>query len=91
VSVGQVYLHGALNEYAVVTKSYQGEIFFSGPGFSGKNEVSAFLSNFGPVDPVDLTPLEQAQLLQFMQLLPNAPCLSVGWVGDYDDSFFDEE
>lgn len=63
-------------EYLVVTKAIQGDIFFRGNGFKGMNEVESFLERFGPVDPEDLTPEEMHELCA---LIPGVP-LSTGWV-----------
>lgn len=83
IVIGQVYLHTELNEYLVVTKSTRGEIFFSGNGFSGRNEVERFLERFGPVDPSDLEDQEAQALLALIQT-PN-PKLSTGWVTPEDE------
>lgn len=84
IVAGQVYLHGELNEYLVVTKSTRGDIQFKGLGFGGMNDVDMFLERFGPVDPTDLTEEEAADL---NALVPGI-LLSTGWVqmdGDEDD------
>ena len=84
---GQVYLHTALNEYAVVTKATKGDIQFKGLGFGGLNEAELFLERFGPVNPQDLDEEETKQLLS---LLPSNTKLSTGWVTPDDELGVDE-
>ena len=81
IVAGQVYLHGDLNEYLVVTKAKQGEIHFKGVGFGGIHDFELFLSRFGPVDPMDLTPGEVQQLATLVE----GVALSTGWVGEVQD------
>jgi hypothetical protein len=83
ITVGQVYLHGDLNEYLVVVKSTRGDIQFKGEGFGGMNEVELFLERFGPVDPADLTDDERTQLVELLAK-PGVE-LSTGWVPSDDD------
>ena len=89
ITVGQVYLHIEHNEYAVVTKSNRGNIFYRGlGGFSGMNEAECFLDRFAPVDPIDLDDNEERQLIE---LLPEPQALSVGWVHTEDEDGDEDE
>lgn len=76
---GQVYLHRELEDYLVVTRATRGEIVYRGPAASGRRDIREFLQSFDPVDPVDLTPAERAQLTE----LAGAE-LRVGWTGPID-------
>ena len=78
ITIGQIYLHPTYNEYMVVTKYNRGDVNFSGPGFSGKCWVEAFLQKFQPVDPADITEAEKTVLLSF-----GVPNLLVGWFEPY--------
>lgn len=87
IMVGQVYLHTALNEYVVVTKSNRGDVYFAGKGISGKMYYEDFLEQFPPVNPADLTPKETAEL---MEVLCNGGDLLIGWIG-FEDELEDED
>jgi succinate dehydrogenase flavin-adding protein (antitoxin of CptAB toxin-antitoxin module) len=82
ILAGQVYLHGELNQYLVVTKSNQGDIKFKGPGFTGVHDADIFLKRFGPVDPADLTATEKLELIALLDKPIN---LLVGWVRRDDE------
>lgn len=68
---GQTYYDESKNAYLVVTKkqgevvSYTGQPFAGSLGFRGKLEDEDFILQFQPVDPVDLTAEEAAELLSF--------------------------
>jgi hypothetical protein len=66
---GQVYYEEARNSYLVVTKRRGETICYAGPpskgvlGFRGMLEDEQFVERFQPVDPVDLSETEKAELL----------------------------
>ncbi len=62
---GQVYYDEEKNDYLVVTANNRGVISYSGHGFRGLLGDDAFIERFQPVDPADLTPAEEQQLLSF--------------------------
>jgi len=88
ISVGQVYLHGDLNQYLVVTKSTGGDVQFRGIGFSGMNEAEVFLGRFLPVDPCDLS---DDECIELVNLLPEQyDTLLMGWIHGWTGEDEDE-
>lgn len=65
IKVGGIYLNDFVNEYLIVTKTNQGQIFYSGHGFTGQANDEVFLERFLPVDPADVHPDELNELLTF--------------------------
>lgn len=65
IKVGGLYLNDFINEYLIVTKTNQGQIFYSGKGFTGQVNDESFLERFLPVDPADVQPEELKMLLAF--------------------------
>jgi hypothetical protein len=81
---GQVYLHQdvRVNEYVVVTRNIQGDIYFSGNGIYGVNDRCVFLMRFAAVNPDDLTDNERNILTQY---IGSGIKLSTGWVLEEGD------
>lgn len=63
ITAGQLYLHGDLNEYMIVTQVRRGQVQYAGKGFHGHSEDQSFIERFEPVDPADVEPEEIQQLL----------------------------
>jgi hypothetical protein len=81
IQVGQVYLHTENNEYVVITGVRRTNVYFSGHGFNGMNDVEIFLERCGPVDPVDLEDDEAIEL----RGLADQHELLIGWVAPEED------
>lgn len=77
ILAGQIYLNDQINDYLIVTKSYRGQISYSGSGFKGNAEVESFLERFQPVDPTDV---DQAELETLLSFCPAGTTASTGFI-----------
>jgi hypothetical protein len=77
VVVGQVYLHGDLNEYIVITKTNGDMATFSGNEVRGQCDKTTLIELFDPVDPADLEVDEYG----YLSNLINGAALLTGYTG----------
>lgn len=64
---GQIYYDETKNDYLVVTRNRGGLVSYAGQGFRGQMADEDLVERFQPVDPIDVLPEEQRQLLDLCQ------------------------
>lgn len=77
ITEGQVYLNTDLNEYMVVTHVNRSQVSYMGRGFRGQADSFAFIEQFQPVNPTDLSSVEIDALFEFV---PNLDELKIGYL-----------